>query len=545
MAIFMPQFVIPDMRSGLGLGVVDATQDLTVSWKITGQSALLSYAITIMSNTSASTQLYTTGQISVGCPAYGTTSDGEPQFFSYTIPAAALSSAGITNGSEYKIIIRQWWSANDSVTQSSASVFATRAAPTLSIAAIGVSSVIYSRYYTFTGNYSQAQGDVLNWFRWRIAYAGQTDRPFVDTGNISGTMDISCYYDGFFTGSSYAIRLTCQTESGVEADTGWVNFSCDYQVSQTTGEVTAGCVGGTDAIVVDWTSMEADLDPDVQGFALYRMQAATSELVKIAETDNTVFKLYDYSAASQQGPYFYYLFPVGATTYVSEPLVSGGVMPCWWNWSLLVCDATDDDSIFTVNAAYRFRYNVQSGTVSNNNMPNLLQNFTPYPKIQLAPQNFRSGTISALLGAIDWTSGQPQYIDKIEWEKALNALSVSQKPMFLKNRKGDIIRVKLSQPVTMTTADATQEQTQTASLSWVEIGSADGVGLYATQYVGVQSPEGAYKPQYVMDVSDATADAAQMRIDKTGYGPNGKITGEAFVRVEGTTIIMPSEMEGV
>ncbi len=543
MAIFMPQYVIPDVRSGLGLGVVDATQNLTVSWKITGQSALVSFAITIMSNTSASAQLYTTGKISTGCPAYGTTSSGEPQFFSYTISASALSTAGITNGNEYKIVIQQWWSATESVTQSSASVFVTRAAPTLSISAIGTSGVIGARYYTFTGNYAQAQGDVLNWFRWRIAYANQTDNPFYDTGNISGTMDLSCYYDGFFTGSDYKIRLTCQTENGVEADTGWVSFSCNYQVSQTVGEVTAGCVGGTDAVLVDWSSMEETLDPNVQGFALYRRTGTASELVKIAETDNTVFQIYDYSAASQQGPYFYYLFPVGATTYVSAPLVSGGVSPCWWNWTLLVCDATDNENIFTVSSAYRFRLNVASGTVSNNNTPNLLQNFTPYPKVQLSPQNYRSGTLEALLGAVDWTSGQPEYIDTLAWEKALRALSVSQSPMFLKNRKGDVIRIKLSAAVTTTTSDETKEQMQTVGLPWVEIGSADGIGLYATQYVGVQSPEGTYKPQYVMDVSDATADAAQMRIYKTAYGPNGKITGESFIQIEEETLIMPNGME--
>ena len=46
-----------------------------------------------------------------------------------------------------------------------------------------------------------------------------------------------------------------------------------------------------------------------------------------------------------------------------------------------------------------------------------------------------------------------------------------------------------------------------------------------------------------MDVSDATADEAQMRIYKTAYGPNGKIIGDAFVEVDGKTLIMPNGME--
>ena len=131
MAIFQPSNVVPDMRSGLGLGTVDATQGLTVSWRINGNSALTSYSITVYANDAQSTQKYTTGQITTGCPAYGTSPTGDIQIFSYTIPAATLASNGITNGNEYKLIIKQWWSANDSVTQSSASVFETRATPSL------------------------------------------------------------------------------------------------------------------------------------------------------------------------------------------------------------------------------------------------------------------------------------------------------------------------------------------------------------------------------------------------------------------------------
>ena len=357
MAIYQPSYVIPDMRSGLGLGVVDATQDLSVSWRINGSSALTSFSITIYTNDSASTQKYTTGQLTTGCPAYGTTSSGIPQFFSYTIPAASLSSAGITNGGEYKLIIKQWWSANDSVTQSSASVFITRAAPILSVSVVqpvtgleqgnidgstGQPSTTYqnkrvrtsdfvsisgapltlswdnstakqaylyfyasddsflgtlgawkdspvaamppngaakmkmsfrsgadnaiitpsvigsvdlidgitTRSYTFTGNYSQAQGDTLNWFRWRITDENGTI--LLDTGNVSGTMDISCSYDGFFTGSTYSVRLNVQTENGEEADTGWVSFAVSYPVYPISGAVQAGCVGGTDAVLVEW-----------------------------------------------------------------------------------------------------------------------------------------------------------------------------------------------------------------------------------------------------------------------------------------------------
>lgn len=760
MALFQPSFIIPDVRSGIGNGVVDATQDMTVSWKINGQSALVAYSITLYTNNAASLQLYTTGKITTNCPAYGTSPTGQPQMFSYVIPAAALATARVTNGYEYKLVITQWWGETDadSITQSSASVFVTREAPTLTINTIGTDGVIDTRYYTFSGTYTQAQNDILNWFRWRIANANDTDHPLYDSGNVTGTMDLSCYYDGFFTGSSYVVRLTAQTESGVEIDTNWVNFACSYETQQPVGSLTAGCVGGTDAVFVQWDGVEhveaetvgpysfkdgyldlpsgssvtwpktgtlgfapnwcvilsahivknfegtlmtvecaggvqfrlytknvepyiendytlcidfiepgssvatavfnshprenvdeydltfvitplmymgttadpaphriwaqysydtseqtnlnritltgpmlckgievvvgdlpedvkqevldgsyqigsmsmigngdymaaswiggdvdSDAEPDailpylggylVQKFSLYRLQNETGAFTKVGTTSAYASSLYDYGARSQQGPYTYYLFPEDQTTFNVAPLQSGMVMPCWWNWTLMECAATDDPKIFSVLAAYRFRLNVESGAVSNNNTPNILPNFTPYPKVQLAPQNYKSGTLYGLIGAVDWGEGSPVYLDTIEWRDALYALSLTKNPLFLKNRKGDLLRIRVSAPIVMTTADQTTEQMQTISFPWVEVGSTEGVSLFSTSYAGVQSKRGDSNPQYYVDASDATAGEANIRTEKTAYGPDGKIIGEAKVQIDGSTLIMPEGME--
>lgn len=753
MAIYQPSMVVPDLRSGLGLGVVDVTQGMTVSWRINGPNALTSYSITIYTNDSSSTQKYTTGQISTGCPAYGTSSTGAIQLFSYTIPAASLSSAGITNGNEYKLIIKQWWNANDSITQSSASAFVTRAAPTLSIAAIGTDGVIDTRYYTFTGNYAQAQGDTLNWFRWQIAYAEQTDNPFFDTENISGTLDVSCQYDGFFADTDYAIRLTAQTENGVEADTGWVEFSCDYSIPLLTGDLYAGCASGTDAVLVNWSEIgyvpgtadgpyditdgilslplgstiswlysgtgamnfaapwcviwrgilspqsgtlftigqsdgdislvyshanatltlqkgstalytqsnvinlptvtalltpstfylrivyyggglypattlypgaalypvgdtqEIILTPsssitytqsnitsvelfgeqtcdfieivkgvvsaqviaeaitngtyapaisegdymladfitglnagtldiggsELQGFAVYRRFMDETALVKIAETDIHTDHIYDYSARSNQGKYTYYLFPIGTDTYISTPLVSGGVFPCWFNWTLMECEETDTDGIYTVLAAYKFKYNVSTQAMSNNNTPNILQNFTPYPTIQLAPQNYKSGTLNSLIGAINWSTGQPEYLDSTQLRDAIYALSTTQNALFLKSRKGDLLRIRVSAPTTMQTEDATSEQMQTMSLTWAEVGDAENVSLYSIEFVDAQGAAGAFVPQYYVNSYDATATPADIKILQTAYVKGKKITGEQKFYVQGTTLYVPSD----
>ena len=672
MALYTPKFVIPDMRSGLGLGIVDVSQGMTVSWKITGPSALQSFSITIYTNDSASLELYTTGRITTGCPAYGTTSTGESLVFSYTISAGALSTAGITNGNEYKLIIKQWWSASDSITQNSASVFVTRAAPTLSIAAIGTGGVISTRYYTFTGNYYQVQGDVLNWFRWRIAYANDLENPLYDSGNISGTMDISCYYDGFFNGGNYSVRLTIQTENGIESDTGWVNFSASYSEQLTTGTITASCVKDTDAIHLqwngvgsingvpsgytepyyDWTTVpqslyitqgsqvtwsrvgtqpisfsspwsviwtgnniynnslfrikdasnnEIDLEytlntttlalkrngttivsqgvdlsskrvtviltennlyiragtttytlsasytqgtinqfvipgpvsveyfevisgtpnaatitaaitngtyvpqldandymmadfsdesldaetltvngDTIQGYSLYRRQGTQATLLKVGDAPATANEMYDYGTASQTGPFTYYLFPIGTSTYIASAIISQPISPCWWNYTLMECAATSGKNIFSVIAAYRFSNNIETGNTTNNNKPNVLANFTPYPKVQLSPQNYKSGSLTGLIGSVKFINGKLDYVDTLKVRNELFALSKTQNSLFLKTRKGELIQIRISEPISISVDDATAQQTQTATISWVEVADASATSLYAT-----------------------------------------------------------------
>ena len=53
--------------------------------------------------------------------------------------------------------------------------------------------------------------------------------------------------------------------------------------------------------------------------------------------------------------------------------------------------------------------------------------------------------------------------------------------LFLKNRKGDIMRVTLSGPVEMETMDETAAQAQTVTMPWAEIGSAENASIILTK----------------------------------------------------------------
>lgn len=233
--LFQPSNVYPSDTGGIGNGVCDVNQDLTVSWQVNGSSALAAFSITIYKNNTASEQVYTTGKLTQGCPFYGVDRNGDVQLFEFTIPSASLISAGMVNGGNYKLIITQWWSEDDYVTQTSASAFITRSAPVLSLPGLPIS--ISSRFYTFTAQYSQAQGDAVMWFQWELM-DDNSGEIIYDTGRVYGSAQISMYYDLFFSGM-YAVRCTVMTENGVQAIAGWAWFSVSYDLSEVAGLVSA------------------------------------------------------------------------------------------------------------------------------------------------------------------------------------------------------------------------------------------------------------------------------------------------------------------
>ena len=105
MALFQPTNIYPSSLGELGNGTVDITKPLAVSWQVNGNSAMTAFSLTICKNDAASTQVYSTGKLTAGCPFYGTDYAGNTVLFTYTIPASALSGAGMVNGQQYKLLV--------------------------------------------------------------------------------------------------------------------------------------------------------------------------------------------------------------------------------------------------------------------------------------------------------------------------------------------------------------------------------------------------------------------------------------------------------
>lgn len=692
MALFMPTNITPSTLGALGNGTVDAAQDLPVSWQVDGQNAMTAFSIKIMANTAESTTLYDTGKKTDGCPFYGRDAMGNTVFFSYTIAKSALAAAGISNGNTYKLLITQWWSDTESVTQQSASVFVCRAAPTLAIH--GFTTPVAQKKMTWTADYAQAQGDAIIWARWTLAQAGNTEEPLYDTGNVATAL-LSFTYDGLFTGQEYAIRCRVETVNGVTADTGWQTFAVQYTAAEYSGDVTTQVRSDLSGVLVTWPgaydipgevsgeytlsggqlTLEAGsslswrqvkekdmafqapwslvwkgtitalpvtlltlglegggaasltlaesyfetadtasgttsrtqatfavgdeitviltpeglriwrryyldgLNPDTTlypgtalypragqilsrtytasaiaagktvisvslsgaqvcdyvwmvsgtltaaeiarlmstagytpvwedrtllltdftqglnggnvttetsfaGWSIYRLREGETLLFHVADTPYEQNAIVDCSVKSQE-TYTYYIFGTGQNVFATNGIASQKVTPVLWDWTILAADE-DENGTFRVAEVYRFRLNVTSGTIGNNNIPNALNNFTRYPTIQMAPANYQSGKVSGYIGKV---GRDGEYHDDIATRDGIYGLSVTKRTLFMKNRKGDLMKIFMNGAVAMDTQDSTRQQAQIASVPWVETGSTEGTRLVITKEDGLW-PEG-------------------------------------------------------
>lgn len=673
MALYQPTNIFPSSFAGRGGGTVDASQPLTVSWQVNGNSAMTGYQIDIFQNTVSSTRVYTSGVVNIS-PFWGVSSTGDTKYYSVTIPNPNLVN-GFADG--YKLQITQYWNGG-SIQQISPSYFITRAAPTLNIQSF--INPISGRMASFTANYTQAQGDGLDWFRWLLCEAGHENEPLEDSGNIYGSGEIKVSYDGLFTGTDYRVRCMIQTENGVEADTGWVDFTVEYQVSDMLGYVDAcrhpiegitlrwplvsyipGTASGPYAIqdgVLDlpagssvtwnqknggeldigapwtlawsgylpaagtapvltvvpgltfsvtpssvrlelngialWSNSMSGIEPDwpmrlvitpremhfyhivsqggllpttqlspgnslfpsggsyswrkitypltwvqpditaltlhgeqrcqwltvmagevsgallndlltnmtyepawtldtrfmdgfyqglnggniapvgdtVTGVALYRRKEGESRLRLVANLDIGTSTLVDEGFRNQE-TYIYYLFVLGARTYVSAPLISNPITPMFWNWTVMKTEL--NNKTYHVKEVHVFRNSVNTDSITNNNAPQLLQNFTPYPNRQPSSFNYQSSTLTGYIGQVDFEKNR--YFDTVEQADALRALSVSTDPKFLRDRKGNLWKIETGAAVSFQTGDSQVPQPYFGTFPWVETGDAEGMSI--------------------------------------------------------------------
>lgn len=470
--LYQPSNITPD--EVYGTGTVDVTEStMDISWRVSGDSPMIAYKITIFTNNSTSAPLFTTGKVVLSSPFWGVNWAGETQFFTASIDTTPFASSLITNGNEYKFTIQQWWGATnaESITQTTASVFLARSTPTLTINTIPDPVETYS--YSFAATYAQAQGDGIRWVQWQIADADSEDQPFLDTGPIYGTGELRVDYDGFITDNTYAVKCTIETVNGVSVSTGWYEFNVEYAVASVPGAVQA-CQIANDCYV--WVQWDRILSAD--GYSIFRQTMGDERLVKIADVPSTSGQIRDYSARSGN-TYTYYVFPTGSLAYLTDPMVSDPVKVQYWLWGIIEAEQIAKNE-YSVLSTYLFKYGaggVGEGQFSNNNNPTVNLNFTKYPTRQGVTANYLTGSVGGYIGTV--TGDTREYYDSVALETALRELSVTKNALFLLDPKGHFLRIHTNAPVTFSIDNKKAKMPITLTVSWAEIGTTDGVHVIA------------------------------------------------------------------
>ena len=234
MALYQPSNITPSTFAGTEGSAVSASDNVSISWQINGNSGMSGFKIEVFANNTSSTLVHTFTE-TLDNPFYGTDAEGNPQFYVYE-PGVTWYSAYIRDGYSYKLKITQYWEEGNetlSVVQSSDSVFHALAAPSLSISPLGT---ITSVSQTFTGVLSGTNPPAVSWVRWVLE---NEDGDVIDDTGTLYTGVLSYTYDRFFTGQYYT--LSCTVGYNGLTKTVQQTYPVSYTMPEQTGGLTITC----------------------------------------------------------------------------------------------------------------------------------------------------------------------------------------------------------------------------------------------------------------------------------------------------------------
>ena len=207
--------------------------------------------------------------------------------------------------------------------------------------------------------------------------------------------------------------------------------------------------------------------------------------------------IYDYSAVNGES-YQYMVIENGEENGNAAIGSSGTATPCFWDWVLIEAAAQErwdgskgqnykvvQDPTTGEAHVYVFSSNVSTGNYTNGSTRNIQPSFTRYPVVQRSTQNRRQGSLTGLIGKAQGGV----YTDSNAVEQAIRALSSSKNQLFLRDRRGNFMRISLAGEISMKVNDNSLAQEITVSIPWVEDGPADGLSVYLTDFIEHFEPE--------------------------------------------------------
>lgn len=355
--------------------------------------------------------------------------------------------------------------------QYSDSAIITRGTPSILINTI---NSVVSVKYTFSATYSQSQGDTLNWVQWKLNLI-DTEGNYIlidDTGAIN-TSILSYTYDGFLNGNTYEIICIIETENGIQAES-IAQFTVSYDEESVSNIISMSCNNSDGSILLNW---EKPSQTNIVSTAVYRRNQNNQLLQILGNLSAETTQIKDYGLVSGE-KYSYEIFFVNKSDEYSVPIRSNQVCTQYKYYSLI--EATQDvinPNVYHALQTFKFGNNINISSTTNNNTPNWLTNFTKYRLKQPSVRMGKSGMLQALLNNVNSSN---TYKDSAKMMEKVFALSESLNTFFLKDMKGNLYMVGISNPIEQTINISSTKQEVTISIPWEEIGDASNISIIQT-----------------------------------------------------------------
>ena len=206
---------------GIAVPAFDATHDQVFSFTVQGGDQVVGNILTIIDNASGDVVYTRTIQSYV---------------YSQTLPAYTLSNNG------YYAFYFQTINANDQTSYPSSSItFRTFTTPTLAFTNIPSTDIIESGSYSFTCQYNQVEGELLNTLYFYLYDATQTQIKVSDvyTSIATPPVNFTHQFSGLVDDERYYVRAVATTIYNTVVDTGLVEFNVNYSYEGAYFAVTA------------------------------------------------------------------------------------------------------------------------------------------------------------------------------------------------------------------------------------------------------------------------------------------------------------------
>lgn len=232
------------------------------------------------------------------------------------------------------------------------------------------------------------------------------------------------------------------------------------------------------------------------GASIYRQATGERAMRHIADVSEEFLVFRDYGVKSRT-TYTYYVFLRGRETYVAAPYVSDPVTPQFGTYTLMECEL-QEDGYYHVLQYFIVAGNVNTGSISNNSNVSVLQNFTRYPIVQRSSLNYKSGTLTALIGSC----ANNTYEDSWELADRIMALSTSVNPKFLRDAKGALWQIDVNGSISMSVNDKSAVMPIQMSFPWVEVADAEQASIILLPQDDLWEKDQLYLTSVDVDIDD-------------------------------------------